>query len=157
MTDDKVWDSSTVDFEKSKEIACEVCAKNQACFTNSIYGLMVLADSNAVYVEGYAVSDDFKIVAEHGWIEIAGERIVDPTPVYHGGRTTRRYFPVDRYTRDEVRKQIWKKNHTPFQQMPWKDERWRAVREQADRYSYGDEQYEKLMSFRAQFQKKVVG
>lgn len=92
-----------LDIGLSRKLAALVDAENGQCWVNSVYGLVRarrLLGEDAVYVEGWATG---YLPVAHGWIEIPGVAIVDPTPAWHDERKLERtYFPAARYTEDDI-------------------------------------------------------
>lgn len=140
--------------ELSQKLAKRVDAEDKQCFLNSIYALSAIGEDSAVYVEGYVVNHKFSLVAEHGWLEFKGE-IVDATPCYHteDRDDTRTYFPVRRYTRDDVMKRLRsrKKVSLPLAGNIWlREEDFRRAYREAEKTAYGEETARWLHEQRAQ-------
>jgi len=81
------------------------CYKNAFMAINRIDLL-----AGALYVEGWGVTEGIHSLAiEHGWIEL-NNKIIDPTIP---GEILE-YYPVKKYTRDEMRAAYQKNNELPF-------------------------------------------
>lgn len=103
-----------LDYETSRLVAKRIKAKNRSCYYNAVRGLWHVL-SQAVYVEGYAVTNDGKevpgMVIEHGWLEHRG-MIVDPTLL----TGVAHYVPGLRFTSKELTvalENIPKRKNTP--------------------------------------------
>lgn len=144
-----------INLELSREVGRTIGAKDKDCFFNSVMAVAAMPDG-AVYVEGYGVADDFRIICEHGWVEFNGE-IIDPTPAWNNDRTTRKYFPVRRYTLAEIRSRLHKRRKTtlPFAAHFWQHDDFLAAHDEASKYAYGEAQYKQMKDFQAKFQKSV--
>jgi hypothetical protein len=103
------------DYIESALVASTIDAKKRECFKNCVIALLVNAvASEFIYVEGFALSAGQ--VFEHGWLENDDGLIVDPTLVlYNGDHTSAQYFPVYRFTREEIeRKRQATNKNKPF-------------------------------------------
>lgn len=89
-------------------LVCEIAQKmnlhKKMCWFNAVDTLMNCDDHRlkcAFYVEGFAIPfATVTISVEHGWIELAGQDIVDVTWLDEHAV----YFPAFRYSREYVRK-----------------------------------------------------
>ena len=100
-----------LDIEQSKAIADKVDIKPKECFRNALIALSVLPD-NAIYVEGYCVSQDDALLIEHGWIEL-DDSIIDPTLYqtelagYFAGLKISKSDIVQRFRRGAIELPLW--------------------------------------------------
>ena len=87
----------------SEELAGIIGAENGECFYNALQGLMTADMGEAYYVEGVASNE--VLLCHHGWLELPGGLIVDPTPCYYE-RDKRlspaAYYPAKRWLLHEV-------------------------------------------------------
>ncbi len=112
-----------VDLELSRRLAELSRAQPKNCYRNAVVALGSLVDkAGCCYVEGVAVLavqmfDANKVVLvpmEHGWLELPGERIGDPTWSDGAGLA---YFAALRWTHDELLVALDKRRRLPlFQQ-----------------------------------------
>lgn len=121
------------DLELSQSIGEAVRAENKDCYINAFRG--VARVPGAVYVEGFAVMEDFPLIAAHAWIEKDGT-IIDPTPAYHEG--DHRYFPAVRYTTTELFAQVYPDCTLPLVELEiFIDERVQDAYREAHRFAFG--------------------
>jgi len=91
-----------IDGVRSRQLSHLVNARNRDCYRNAYRALCHV--SGGQYVEGLVVLEDagFALI-EHGWIEHAGKAILDPTPNFCEEERRATYFPVFRWTLQELR------------------------------------------------------
>lgn len=89
----------------------------QECYRNAAMALFTGGRpelEHACYVEGIAVRqiNGLLLPAEHAWLELADGRFVDPTWCPASGHPGVAYFPIQRWTPDEVVQAVTA--HQPF-------------------------------------------
>jgi hypothetical protein len=87
-----------VDRKLSRQVAKAIGAAQRSAWRKACLALQLDSDlEDGLYVEGWAVLVDSRLVIEHGWVELNG-RIVDPT------RWDREvaYFPALRFDKEQV-------------------------------------------------------
>jgi hypothetical protein len=90
-----------VDTARSRRIAEQLATEFRDCHQNAYWAINQIPElADALYVEGYAVSDGPSPPREHEWIELNGT-ILDPTLALFDAEHVQ-YFPGPRFTRQEV-------------------------------------------------------
>jgi hypothetical protein len=153
-----------IDLGESARVSERVAAMNKQCWWNALRGLRSVyrTTPGAAYVEGHAISR-FGIIAEHGWIELADGRIVDPTPSWHeylidGTETAEQaqvYFPAVRYTVADLKARL--RGRTPKRMPLSHGDEWGmdpatpygAAYNAAHKFAYGMTQAEMMEKFAA--------
>ncbi len=129
-----------VDLEESRRLALIVGAKDKNCFHNA-WSALAYAPKGSYYVEGFASA---LIVSMHGWIEVSGKKIIDPTPCFYAEdrpwETT--YFPARRWTLRQMSKDTVELGYLPFHSdefgQCFQQRGYRDAYRRATRHSYGE-------------------
>ena len=124
---------SMIDHDLSQRIAKAMRAEPKNCWRNAFLALATYPElQGGLYVEGWAVTPN-KLIIEHGWIELAGGRIIDPTAATLERLEGVVYFPGLKFTLAEARKAIseWVSfpGEIPAQHLPivWQQYGWAGM------------------------------
>ena len=90
-----------VDFVRSAQLAKDVGAAQNMCYLNAYRSVAHVPGGR--YVEGYVALETTPAPIAHGWIEVGGDVILDPTPGYCAPDTAAlAYFAGQRWTLQEL-------------------------------------------------------
>ena len=100
-----------MDYERSLNIARRMDYHYMpgCCWANAVQALRLYHKrlGDVMYVEGWCAMPEIDLCQEHGWIELEGGTIIDPTYAEaddgQGKRLQYEYFPVVRYRLEELK------------------------------------------------------
>lgn len=90
-------EKTTMDKERSVQVAKEVTAQERQCYRNAFFA--VVTNDDLYYVEGFAALGN--TLVPHAWLETEEGIVVEPTPYWL--TDSARYFAAVRYTARQAR------------------------------------------------------
>jgi hypothetical protein len=118
----------TIDTQLSNELAKAIQSKRALCWWNAAFS--VLRIENTLYVIGYILVKQSNRLYPHAWVEM-NNSIVDPTLVLDDRLTDYRFFPVLRFDRSTMAKEILRNGgHPGLHNLPQYAEKMLSIRDE---------------------------